>query len=391
VVNLSPIDFYINPIIMWIMKICILGCGLQGRVVAQDLNKNKHEVTILDSGKENLRKVDKSLNIKTKIFDVTNRAELIRFIKNFDVVVGALPAKLGFYSMQCAIEASVDMVDLSYSGEDPFLLDRDAKKKKIKIIPDAGFAPGLSNILIGETYRLWDKIDYLRILVGGMPINPIPPFNYQCTWSPADLIEEYTRPSRIIRNSKIVTVEALSGIEEFSISKSGQLECFYTDGLRTLLKTIKPVKNMEEKTIRYTGHAELLKSLIEYGFQPDSENPFTNPKIKPNRDILDFLNKQLNQGDDKDLSILIVELKKGNQTRKYSCIDCYDERNKITSMARMTAYTGSIITECIKDYPGFGVIAPEYLGMNKNICNFIKTEIKRRNIIIRSNTTLRAL
>jgi len=385
---------------MWIMKICILGCGLQGRVVAQDLNKNKHEVTILDSRKENLRKVDKSLNIKTKIFDVTSRAELIRFIKNFDVVVGALPARLGFYSMRCAIEAGVDQVDLSYSGEDPFLLDRDAKKKKIKIVPDAGFAPGLSNILIGEIYRLWGKVDYLRILVGGMPINPIPPFNYRCTWSPADLIEEYTRPSRIIRNSKIVTVETLSSIEGFSTPQIGYLECFYTDGLRTLLKTIKPVKNMEEKTIRYAGHAELLKSLIEYGFQPDSENPFTNPKIKPNRDILDFLNKQLNpasvhgsgtsQYDDKDLSILIVEIKKGKRTMEYTCIDYYDEKNKITSMARMTAYTGSIITQCIKDYPGFGVIAPEYLGTNKDICNFIKTELKRRNITIKSNNTLRA-
>jgi saccharopine dehydrogenase-like NADP-dependent oxidoreductase len=157
---------------------------------------------------------------------------------------------------------------------------------------------------------------------------------------------------------------------------------------------------MEEKTIRYAGHAELLKSLIEYGFQPDSENPFTNPKIKPNRDILDFLNEQLNpasvhgsgtsQYDDKDLSILIVEIKKGKRTMEYTCIDYYDEKNKITSMARMTAYTGSIITQCIKDYPGFGVIAPEYLGTNKDICNFIKTELKRRNITIKSNNTLRA-
>jgi len=138
------------------MKICILGAGLQGRVAAQDLAQNNHQVTVIDINKDNLSKVkretlrnaqsDKSAGIKTKQFDVTKKKELIKFIRDFDIVVGALPAYFGFYSMQCAIEAKVDMADMSYSEQNPFLLDKQAKKNKIRIVPDAGYAPGLSNI-----------------------------------------------------------------------------------------------------------------------------------------------------------------------------------------------------------------------------------------------------
>ena len=364
------------------MKVCILGCGLQGRVVAQDLSRNKHQVTILDNNKENLAKIEKKSNIRTQQFDVTERTKLINFIRDFDVVVGALPADLGFYSIECAVNAGVDMVDLSYSGENPFLLRRDAKKRKIRIIPDAGFAPGLSNILIGEAYRELKKIDSLRILVGGIPQNPIPPFNYRYTWSPNDLVAEYTRIARIVRNFKTVNLEALSGIKKLKVSKIGRLECFYTDGLRTLIKTFENVRDMEEKTIRYQRHAELLKTILNYGYFDNGVNPFNNQAIQPKEFVTDLLKAVLSQGDDKDLTILIIEIMSRNKIRKYSCIDYYDEKNEITSMARMTAYTGSIITQCIKNYPSFGVIPPEYLGMNKNICDFIKTELKKRNIKI---------
>jgi len=417
------------------MKICILGAGLQGRVAAQDLAQNNHQVTVIDINKDNLSKVkretlrnaqsDKSAGIKTKQFDVTKKKELIKFIRDFDIVVGALPAYFGFYSMQCAIEAKVDMADMSYSEQNPFLLDKQAKKNKIRIVPDAGYAPGLSNILIGEAYREFNeqihhrdtektqkknltgskanKISRLRILVGGIPQNPIPPFNYKYTWSPNDLVAEYTRPARIVNNYKVVTTEALTGIEKFRVPKIGELECFYTDGLRTLIQSFKDIKNMEEKTVRYSGHAQLLKELLNYGFAPGQDNPFTNSKIQPKDFILDFLkdafsnvrqgfslaNKSRPKGllynisDELDLTFLMIDIKGSKKSRRYTCIDYYDKKNKITSMARMTAYSGSIITQCLKNYPEFGVIAPEKLGIYKDTCNYIKREIAKRNIIIR--------
>ncbi len=356
---------------------------MQGRVAACDLSQAGHKITVLDSNPENLKKIAGIKSIKDLRFDVMERSRLIKFIKNFDIVLGALPAALGFYAMKCAIKAGVDMVDMSYLSENPFLLDRSAKARKIKIVPDAGFAPGLSNVLVGEAYQESGKFSSLRILVGGIPQNPIPPFNYRITWSPADLIAEYTRPARIVRNYKIVTLPALSGVEEFQLAKVGHLECFYTDGLRTLLKTFKGVKDMVEKTIRYPGHAKLFKTMIDWGFLTALPYQVKDITIKPDVYTVDFLKSVLSKGDEKDLSVLIIEITSRRQTRKYICVDYYDEKNNTTSMARMTAYTASIIAQCIKRYPGYGVIAPEMLGMKKELADFIKQQVKKRNIIIK--------
>jgi lysine 6-dehydrogenase len=358
---------------------------MQGRVIAWDLAKAGHHITVLDANSENFKKLKKLPNIKTLKFDIQDRQKLVKLLKKFDIVVGALPSALGFYSQKCAVEAGIDMVDISFISEDSLELNKIAKARKIKIVPDAGYAPGLSNILIGEAYPELKPIDSVRFLVGGIPQHPIPPFNYRITWSPADLLEEYLRPARIWRNYKMVAVDALSGLEEFNLKKIGKLECFYTDGLRTVLKTLKGIRNMEEKTIRYPGHAQLFKLMIDSGFLSNKPVKVDGGNVLPKKVALEVLRPLLSQGDEKDMTILIVEVSSKKGKRKYTCIDYYDEKNQITSMERMTGYTCSIITQCIKDYPGYGVIPPEYLGMDRKSFGFIKKELKQRKIIIRTS------
>ncbi|MEO0225573.1 MAG: saccharopine dehydrogenase C-terminal domain-containing protein [candidate division WOR-3 bacterium] len=367
------------------MKVLVLGCGMQGRVASGDLAQSGHKVTVLDANPSNLKKVRGLRNLRCMRFDVTDRDRLIALIRSFDVVLGALPAALGFYAMQVATEAGVDIVDMSYQAEDPFRLDQRAKRHRVRVVPDAGFCPGLSNILIGEAASEMGKIDRIRILVGGIPQNPIPPFNYRITWSPADLIAEYTRPARIVKNFKIIIMPALSGVQEFNLSRVGRLECFYTDGLRTLLKTFKNVRYMEEKTIRYPGHAQLIKTMFDWGFLTTPTFKSDDKKIDQDEYTVSFLKSIFGSVDEKDLSILTIEIRGRKEKRKYTCVDYYDEKRRITSMARLTAYTGSIITQCIKSYPGFGVIPPEYLGQNRKIVSFIHSELRKRKVHIKKS------
>jgi len=364
------------------MKIVVLGAGMQGSIAAQDLAGAGFKVTVLDNNISRLRLLKRHLPIKAQQFNVKSKVKCIKHMKNFDLIIGALPAALGYYTMECAVAAGVDCVDMSYSSEDPLKLHTKAQNAKVRIVPDAGFAPGLSNILVGETYQQFNGIDKLRILVGGVPQNAVPPFYYRITWSPTDLIEEYTRPARIIKNTENITVDALSGIETVTFPKVGKLECFYTDGLRTLLSTIKNVDTMEEKTIRYPGHAELFKTIIACGFFSDQQVRCGKQMMSIKSISTEYLRVMLSQGEEQDISIMEIEIKKGKNNRRYRCIDYYDTKNKITSMARMTAYTCSIIAQCIKHYPEYGVVPPEYLGMNKKICQFIKSELKKRKITV---------
>ncbi|MGQ9817515.1 MAG: saccharopine dehydrogenase C-terminal domain-containing protein [bacterium] len=367
------------------MKVLILGCGRQGRVVAQDMSEFAKEITVLDINKNNLAQLKKS-GIRKLLFDIKDQKKLIRLMSDYDLIIGALPAQLGLYSWQCALEAGVNIVDMSYSADDPFLLNNDARRAGIKIVPDAGYAPGLSNVLIGEAYNQMERIDNLKIMVGGIPEKPIPPFNYHITWSPQDLIEEYTRPARIYKNYRVVTVPALSGVESFSIPDIGKLEAFYTDGLRTLLKTMRKIKNMEEKTIRYQGHALIFKILIECGFFSDKPISINDHKIPCREFTFRYLREELSKGAENDLTILIIQLKGAKEFRQYQIVDYYDRKTKTTSMARMTAYSCAVISRCIKSYPKNGVIPPEYLGMVPGLCNFIKKELRKRGIKIKKFT-----
>lgn len=364
------------------MKIGVLGAGMQGSIAAQDLANTGFKVTVFDNNISSLRLLKRHIPIKAQQFNVKSKVKFIRLLKNFDLVIGALPAALGYYTMDCAIAAGVDCVDMSYSHEDPLKLHAKAQRAKVRIIPDAGFAPGLSNILVGEAYQQFNGIDKLRILVGGVPQKPVPPFYYRITWSPTDLVEEYTRPARIIKNKEQITVEALSDIESFTVPKVGTLECFYTDGLRTLLQTITNVESMEEKTIRYPGHAELFKTIIKCGFFSDQQVRCGKQMMSIKSISTEYLRIMLSQGNEQDISIMDIEIRKGKNKRRYRCIDYYDAKNGITSMARMTAYTASIIGQCIKHYPDYGVIPPEYLGKNRKLTLFIKNELKKRSITI---------
>lgn len=360
---------------------------MQGSLIANDLAEVGHNLKIVDNNPQNFRRLKNLPNLKPMEFDVTDRTELIKLLKRFDIVVGALPSALGFYLMKCAVDIGIDLVDISYLPEDPFRLDKVAKRKKTKIVPDAGFAPGLSNILIGEAYEKLKPVAKIRILAGGIPQNPIPPFNYRITWSLTDLFEEYLRPARIVKNFKTIKVLALSGIEKFNLKGIGTLECFYTDGLRTLLKTFKDVRSIEEKTIRYPGHAQLFKTIIDSGFLSDKPIKVNAQDVLPKKVALAVLRPFLAQGDEKDMTILIVEVSGKKGKRKYIGIDYYDEKNKVTAMARMTGYTCSLITQCIKDYPEFGIIPPEYLGSDRKLVSFIKQGLKERGIKINCRDT----
>ena len=141
-----------------------------------------------------------------------------------------------------------------------------AKTKNCIIVPDAGVAPGLSNLIIGNIVANNNNIEEIKIMVGGLPKEKNPPWNYKAPFSPIDVIEEYTRPARIKVNGEILVKEALTDIQNFEVENIGELEAFLTDGLRTLLNSdqkISRIPNLSEYTIRYPGHADLIKKLIK--------------------------------------------------------------------------------------------------------------------------------
>ncbi|MAE07432.1 MAG: saccharopine dehydrogenase [Bacteroidetes bacterium] len=372
-------------------KIIVLGAGLVGKPIALDLaNTPNFEVAVADLSQERLDNlVDKRIH---KIqADLQNKAELNSIISPMDFVVVAVPGFMGFTCLKNCIEAGKDIVDIAFYPEDVFELSDLAKQKNVRVISDMGVAPGMSNLLVGYIASKLDSVLTADIYVGGLPKIRTKPWEYKAVFSPSDIIEEYTRPARIVRNGEIVTVPPLTEIEHLEFDRVGTLEAFNSDGLRSLLFTIK-ADNMREKTLRYPGYADKIKLLSDNGF-------FNAEKIKVAGELvspLDLTSKLLfdqwklgeNEEDITVMRITVEGMKSGKKLRyNYELYDEFDKETKVHSMARTTGYTASTAIRLLAEdkYLTKGISVGEMMVSDESVVNFMLRGLKERGINYKSN------
>ena len=361
-------------------KIIVLGSGLVGSVMANDLAEN-YKVTSVDISNKNLEKTH-SDKINKICADVSEKEVLENLIKDFDLVVGALPGFMGYNIMKRVIEAKKNIVDISFYPEDPFSLDKIAKENNVVAVMDCGVAPGMGNIIFGHHNKTMKITDY-ECLVGGLPKKREWPFEYQAVFSPIDVIEEYIRPARYVKNNQLVIREALSDTELVDFEKTGTLESWNSDGLRTLIKTMKHVPNMIEKTLRYPGCVEHLRVLRECGYFSYEPIEINGNKIRP----IDLTSKllfpmwEMKEGDE-DYTVMRIKIIGDEGGKKvcytYNLLDKY--QNETISMARTTGYTCTAVANLIigKKYDTKGISPPEFLG---NHFEEINKYLGDRNVI----------
>ena len=356
-------------------NIVVLGAGLVGGVMAKDLAK-QHDVTSVDISQKNL---DQLGGINTICADISDTKTLQKIVSDFDLVVGAIPGFMGYKMMKDVIEAVKNIVDISFYPEDPFGLDEIAKEKGVVAVMDCGVAPGMGNIILGHHNLNMKIIDY-ECLVGGLPEKREWPYEYQAVFSPIDVIEEYVRPARFVKDSKMITKEALSDTEIIDFEEIGPLESWNSDGLRTLIDTMPHIPNMIEKTLRYPGCVEYLKVLRESGFFSYDEIEVKGQKIRP----IDVTSKllfpkwEMKEGD-KDFTVMRIIIKgkeNGNDTiYRYDLLDRF--QNNTISMARTTGFTCTAVANLVLngDYNRKGISPPEYLGEH---LTFVKKYLEDR-------------
>lgn len=339
------------------MKVCVLGGGRQGRVIAAALAPHA-DVTLADAHPVRVPAV-RSLET-----DLSEPATLVRLIRGFDLAVGALPARLGTTAARAAIEAGRNYIDIAFTPGNPRDLDAEARKAGVTIVPDCGLAPGLSNLIAGRALARGTP-DEIHIKVGGFAADPDRPYGYVVTWSPENLLEEYTRPARIVREGRVMTVPALSGLERVKVDGIGELEAFFTDGLRTLLDC--GVRNMTEKTLRWPGHAGAIRPLLEGG--------------RFSRKI------QERCGEGEDLVVLLVDVVRGGNRFRTTLID--RPRDGLTAMARTTGYTCAAFARWALEggLPEPGVVPPERIGADPKAFEFIRRALAGRGITFSDSGT----
>jgi saccharopine dehydrogenase-like NADP-dependent oxidoreductase len=373
------------------LKVLVLGCGQIGSVIARDFAGSMKEAEVVVADRSAERAKETALRIGVGAWTIVNAADysnLLGVLRGFDLALVALPGDYGFRALRAAVEAGVNVLDVSFSAEDPLELDGAAKEAEITVVPDCGVAPGLSNILVGQAASKLDFVRSAHVIVGGLPEYAVPPLGYTVTWSAEGLIDEYVRGARIVEGGRVVEVPALSGLEEIDFPGVGRLEAFYTDGLRTLLRTLPHVESMWEKTLRYPGHVQKIELLKALGFFSEEAVEVEGAKVVPRIAAARILEKSLRKPEVGDILAMYVEVEGERHGReatfKYHLLDRFDEESGVTAMARTTAYTASIVAQklaggIIKDK---GVIPPERLGMDEGLFENIISDLKIRGVTV---------
>jgi len=345
------------------MKVLVLGAGRVGSVVVEELSRD-YDVTVADSSLERLSRFESEARVA--LVDARDTARLTELVRSFDVVVDSLPGSLGYGVLKLCAKLGKNLVDVSFMPEDPLPLSNDVEEAGVVVAVDAGFAPGLSNAFIGRVYAEFGEVERAEVNVGGLPREPRPPLYHLVLFSPYDLIDEYLRPARLVRDYKVVEVDPLSTIERVRVGPF-ELERFPTDGLRTLLHTVR-AREMVEYTLRWPGHLERMKVLKELGFFKPENLGKTIEVILP-----------LMQYESPDISLMEVTV---NSASGWGRLYLYDEATGgHTSMARVTGFVTSATARLlIEGRLPKGLNPPEKLGVDREVFNYILDYLRARGV-----------
>ncbi|WP_341845040.1 saccharopine dehydrogenase family protein [Halobacillus aidingensis] len=378
------------------MKVAVLGSGLMGKEAARDLvhSSGVEKVGLADIDLDRSQRVSDSLN-SSKIqgfkVDAGNQTELAEFIQQYDVVINALFYSFNEIVAKTAIEVGVHSVDLGghigHITDKVLELDEQAKAAGVTVIPDLGVAPGMINILSGYGAGKLDKLESIRLFVGGIPVRPDPPLEYNHVFSMEGLLDHYSDPSTIIRDGKLREVESLTEIENIYFERFGPLEAFHTSGgTSTLLKSYPHIDSLEYKTIRYPGHAEKMKLLVDLNLT--GANQVVNirgTEIKTREVLLKSIDPLLELKDKDDavlLRVIVGGEKAGvRKTCEYEMVTYKDRATNVTAMARATANTISVVAQLI----GGGTITKRGVCPPETIVpgDVYIDEMMRRGVVIR--------
>ena len=369
-----------------------MGCGMVGSAIAMDLAQDPGlRVTVADVREAPLAEVARRFGVRTLRADLlSDLGTLARTVAPFDVVVGALPSRFGLSTLRAIIEAGKHYVEISFMPEDPLVLGSLARERGVVAVVDCGVAPGSSNVILGWATSVLDPCEAIHVKVGGLPAVRTWPYAYKAPFAPSDVIEEYTRPARMVEHGEVVVYEALSGAELVDVPGIGTLEVFNTDGLRTLLTTMN-VPHMTEKTMRWPGHIELMRVLRDTGFFAQEPIVVGGREVVP-LDVTSALlfPKWTFAPGEEDITVLRVEAigkKDGQRVRMiWDMIDRYDASSDTRSMSRTTGFPAAIVTRWLAQgrVKEPGVYAPEMIGRMPGLCDEMLGQLRERGIDFRA-------
>ncbi|HEY2356678.1 MAG TPA: saccharopine dehydrogenase C-terminal domain-containing protein [Phenylobacterium sp.] len=243
-------------------KAAVVGAGKIGSTVASLLaGSGDYEVLVIDQSAEAL--AETAPPARTHVMAINDPASLAQALAGCFAVVNAAPYHLTAVVAEAAKAAGAHYLDLTEDVAASRVVRELAKDSETAFIPQCGLAPGFITIAAWDLCKSFDELHDVRLRVGALPRYPSNALNYNLTWSTDGVINEYCEPCEAIVEGRLREVPALEECEEFALD-GVTYEAFNTSGgLGTLCQTLEGrVRNLNYRTIRYPGHAAIMKALL---------------------------------------------------------------------------------------------------------------------------------
>jgi len=304
-------------------NLCLLGFGRIGEATAEFLREKGILVTVFDASGERVRYAE-SLGYEAHLSDVSELSAAERVAASCDIIATALPSNIAEKVISNLIKAEASVVvDVSYI-RDPILFRDKAVEARTKLFVDTGLAPGLSNMLAARACKYMDKCNSVEIYVGGIEEEPRNPLGLVASWSIEDLLEEYTRKARARLLGRNVLLDPLKDYKRINLPGLGDFEALPTDGLRTLLLSLKDADNLVEYTLRYPGHVEIIATLRKLGLLETRNYVVKGCSVSPRDFFARILEEKLPKHNDR---VVLYVRAQGTKSDKYVTIEyVLDER-----------------------------------------------------------------
>ncbi|MET0649001.1 MAG: saccharopine dehydrogenase C-terminal domain-containing protein [Pyrinomonadaceae bacterium] len=343
------------------MKILVLGAGRMGLGAAYDLAHNSpgvELVTVADVDEGRARAVAETVRderVRAAQVDVEDRARVVELMRSHDAALSCVTYFHNLQLARAAVEARTHFCDLGGNNavvDAELALDEEARAAGVNVVPNCGLAPGMVSVLAAHGAVRFERLDEIHIRVGGLPQNPRPPLDYQIVFSVEGLINEYVERARVIREGRLAEVESMTELESLDFpAPFGRMEAFQTSGgTSTLPETfLGKVRELDYKTIRYPGHCERFKLLIDLGLASSEAVEAGGVSVAPRKLLGELLYRHL-PADGPDLVFIRLEfvgrLAAGGESRlRYDIIDRFDPRTGLSAMQRTTAFPASIVAQ----------------------------------------------
>lgn len=410
------------------MKVLVFGgSGKIGSAVAWDLAKDKDIQAIGITGRriealEQTKIWIGSEKIIPHVLDVADKESAIKLMKQYDAGAIALPDRRTSYKIvHYAVEAGLNIVDMleeyhrrpdAYETEGLELpagmtlnqygdwLHEIAIANGVTFVDGMGFAPGISNVTVGEAIRKMDVAETAIARVGGIPSKESAqrhPLKYMITWAFEHVLREYMIRLNVIKDGKVMEVPAIGDRETFRFNKFGkneELVCAVTPGMPSFIFTRPGLKEFAEKTIRWPGHWEAIDTLKECGLLDLEPHDFKGMKIVPREFLLSLITPRLRaQQGDTDVCVMyntVTGVKDGKKIKiEYFMWDEADMAHGISSMMRVTGFPVAITVKLLLEglITEKGIVPPEDCIKGPIYQRFIE-ELKKRDINILEETSI---